>query len=134
MRIIQINKKMIYTKYKKWTNASKTLLNGKKYDSKFEASYSLYLDQEIKKGNLKNYETHQKIELIVNNYRICNYYIDFIAYWENGITEYIETKGYQTVIWKMKWRLFEALYSDIPEIKITLVQQGNSSYPKIRKV
>lgn len=129
---------MVYTKlrtsYRK-TNAYKTKIKGQIYDSKFEGEYSLYLDSLVKKGEITSYDRQVKISLDVNGYHICNYFIDYVAYHKDGITEYIECKGIQMDVWKIKWRLFESLYGDKADVKITLIQQGNQyRIPKLRKV
>lgn len=126
---------MIYTK-KRWSNSKKTNIKGKVFDSKFEGEYSLVLDQMVKEGKIERYERQVKLELNVNNYHICNYYVDFIAFYPNGeLTEYIEVKGLWFAEAKLKFKLFEALFSELPNTKITVIQQGNSLYyPKIRKL
>lgn len=124
----------MYYQKKRWTTAKKQIINGIKYDSKFEAGYAQELEFRKKAGDIKDFETHIKIPLIVNDELITNYYIDFIIYHNDGINEYVETKGYQTDTWKIKWKLFCALYGNDPNIKITLEQQGKFKPPKIRKL
>lgn len=124
---------MYYVK-KRWTNAKKTNYGGHKYDSGFEGNYAAELDLKLRKGVIKSWERQVKIPLDVNGYHICNYYIDFIVHHLDGTTEYVETKGWQSEVWKMKWKIFEALYSDKPDVKLTVVQQGSFKAPKARRV
>ena len=112
--------------------AKKTNYNGKIFDSKFEAQIAMELDMEVKAGKAFKVERQVKIPLIVNGYLICNYYIDFIVY-RDGETEYIEAKGYPTPVWKIKWKLFEALHTK-PGNKLTVIMQGHYKLPRLRKI
>jgi len=124
---------MYYVK-KQWTNAQKQTYNNYSYDSKFEAGYAMFLDSELKAKRISSYEKQVNLDLIVGSYIVCQYRIDFIVYHNDGTTEYVETKGYQTDVWKLKWKLFEALYADLPDVKLTVVQQGSSKCPKPRRI
>jgi hypothetical protein len=83
-------------------------------------------------GEIIKWERQVKIPLEVNGYLVANYYIDFVVY-RDGETEYVECKGYPTPEWKLKWRLFEALYTQ-PGNKLTVIQQGRFKTPKLRKI
>lgn len=124
---------MVYNVYKKWTTAKKQEYNGFRYDSGFEADYARELDLRVKAKDIKSYDRQVNLELIVNDYIVCTYRIDFIIYHNDGIIEYVEIKGWQSDTWKLKWKLFEALYADKPDVKLTIVQQGNYKPPKLRK-
>lgn len=113
-------------------SAKKTEYKGSIYDSKFEAQIAFDLDMEVKAGKAFKVERQVKIPLIVNGYLVENYYIDFIVY-RNGITEYIEAKGYPTPAWKIKWKLFEALYTK-PGNLLTVIMQGKYKPPKAKKI
>ena len=110
----------------------KTAKQGKN-DSKFEASKAQDLELLKKAGEIKDFTEQVKIPLVVNGFHICNYYIDFVVDHNDGETEYIETKGYATDVWKLKWKLFEALY-DVPGNKLTVEFQGKSWRPQRRRV
>ena len=124
----------MYYQTKKWTSAVKQEYNGFRYDSGFEASYAAELDMRVKVKEIKSYEKQVNLDLIVNGYRVCQYRIDFIIHHLDGDLEYVETKGYATDTWKLKWKLFEALYSDIPGNKLTVVKQGNFKMRKLKKM
>src|ERR1035437_8118780 len=111
----------MYYLSKKWTTAKKQEYNGFRFDSGFEASYAAELDLRIKAKDIKGYDKQINLDLIVNDYVVCQYRIDFIVYHLDGTKEFVETKGYATDTWKLKWKLFEALYSDIPDVKLTVV-------------
>lgn len=120
---------MIYFQSTSYSSAKKS--GG--YDSKFEAGYGQGLELRKKSGDIKDYETHQKLELIVNNKVVCDYYIDFVVHHNDGMTEYVETKGWMERSWRIKWKLFLALYEDLPNVKISLVCQGKGYKPRLRK-
>lgn len=103
-------------------------------DSKFEAGKSQDLALLKRAGEIKDFTEQVKIPIEVNGFHICNYYIDFVIEHNDGTTEYLETKGFATDIWKLKWKLFEATYSDKPNVKLTVEYQGKSWKPQRRKV
>lgn len=103
-------------------------------DSKFENGKAQQLELLKKAGEIVDFREQVKIPLVVNNYHICNYFIDFEVEHKDGTIEYIETKGYATDIWKMKWKIFEALYSDKPNVKLTVEYQGKSWKPQRRRI
>lgn len=125
---------MTWTKRHSYFNTAKVKTNGTQYDSKFEAAYAQQLDYRVKAGEIEAYDPHYRIPLEVNGYKVCDYYIDFAVYHKDGTVEYVECKGYPTDTWKLKWKLFCALYEDDPNVKITLEMQGKQKPPKLRKM
>ena len=119
---------MYYQKYSYYN----TKKQGKN-DSKFEAGKAQELDLLKKAGEIKDFKEQVKLSLEVNGFHICNYYIDFVIEHNDGVIEYLETKGYATDAFKLKWKLFEALY-DKPGNKLTLEFQGKSWKPQRRRV
>lgn len=105
-----------------------------KNDSKFEAGKARELGLLQKAGEIKSFQEQVKIPLVVNGYLIANYYIDFVIEHNDGTTEYLETKGYATDTWRLKWKLFEALYSDMPNVVLAVEYQGKGRKPKARKI
>lgn len=116
----------MYLQKNKWTTAKKQVFNGQKYDSGFEASYAAELDLRKKGGDIKDWKRQEKIPLIVNGYLIANYYVDFTVFHKDGIIEYVECKGVAFPTWRIKWKLFEALYSEKPNVMLTVVKQRNN--------
>lgn len=104
-----------------------------KNDSKFEGGKARELELLKKTGAIKDYQEQVKLDLIVNGYLVCTYRIDFVIYHLDGTTEYLETKGYATEAWKLKWKLFEALF-DQPGNKLTVEYQGKSWRPQRRRL
>ena len=115
-----------------FNNYYKTKKAGKN-DSKFEASKAAELALLKRAKEIKDFKEQVKIPLEVNGYHICNYYIDFVITHNDGEIEYLETKGYSTDVWKLKWKIFEALY-DKPGNKLTVEYQGKSWKPQRRRV
>lgn len=92
--------------------------NGYQYMSKLEADVAYQLDMRIKAKEVKSYQRQVKIPLDVKGHHICNYIIDFVVKCTDGTTEYTEAKGFETDVWKMKWKLFEALYGNKKNVKL----------------
>jgi hypothetical protein len=121
----------------------KNTYNDIKYDSGWEAQYANELDLKIFAGIIKSWQRQVVIEINVIEVdgnpvltdntmlqlkkagipftHICNYRIDFVVTNNDDSKEYIEVKGVQTEIFKMKFKLFNALFKIIhPEVKIIL--------------
>ena len=115
-----------------YKSAKKTNYNGSIFDSKFEAQQAIELDMMKKAGEIIDWERQVRIPLEVNGYKVCDYIIDFVVY-RDGETEYLEAKGYPTPVWKLKWRLFEAIFTK-PGNLLTVIMQGKYKPPKLRKI
>ncbi len=102
--------------------------------SGFEANYAAELDLRLKAKDIKGWKRQIRIPLEMNGYHICDYIIDFVVEHNDGTIEYTETKGYPDPIWKLKWKMFEAMYSERPGVVLTIVQQGRMKPPKLRKI
>jgi hypothetical protein len=96
-------------------NAKKVLLDGMKFDSISEGDFYLELLQQKNCGLIKEIQCQAKEEFYIYDKFICNYYVDFKIEHNDGTIEYIEHKGMATDLWKMKWKMLLAKYSD--EIK-----------------
>jgi hypothetical protein len=94
----------------------KTLYNGVEYDSRKEADYARDLDLLLheKNGTLMSWERQIAIPLVVVNEKIANIVVDFRETYVDGRVLYVEIKseGTKTDVWKLKWKLFEALYPE----------------------
>ena len=102
--------------------AARQRYEGRTYPSKKEAGYAQELDWRKKAGDIKDWKPQVKISLDVNGYHITNYFVDFMVEHTDTSIEYVEVKGFSTDVWRMKWALFEALYSDRPDVKLTVVK------------
>lgn len=104
-------------------------------DSKFEAGKAAELELMKQAGEIKDFKEQVVLELAVNNYIVCTYKIDFVIEHSDGITEYLETKGWADKYWKLKWKLFEAIYSEKPNTKLTVEFQGKKNWkPQRRRI
>lgn len=102
-------------------HAESSTHNGIPYHSKKEAAYASELDLRKKACDIKEWDRQIKISLDVNGFHICNYYVDFKILHNDGSLEYVEVKGFETDTWRLKWKLFEALYSNDKD-KLTIVK------------
>jgi hypothetical protein len=116
----------MYHQQNKWTTAKKREFKGQLYDSGFEASYAQELDLRKSAKEIKDWDRQVTLDLRFNDYLVCTYRIDFIVYHHDGTTEYVECKGWASPIWRLKWKLFEALYSNQPNVKLTVIRQQSN--------
>lgn len=104
-------------------NAKSKIYNGKAYHSKKEAAYAQELDIRKQAGDIKGWKGQRKIEIWVNGVRICNYYIDFEVTHNDDSIELVEVKGFETDLWRLKWKLCMALKDEIePGAEWTVVK------------
>ncbi len=102
--------------------AKTSVHNGISYHSKKEAGYAAQLELRLRAGDIKEIKRQVSIPLDVNGRHICNYIIDFVVTLADGTLEYIEVKGFETDVWRIKWKLFEALFGGLPGMKLTVVR------------
>lgn len=93
--------------------STRTDYNGMWFQSKLEANYAKQLDWRIKAGEVKEWKRQHKIEIKVNGVKICNYYIDFVVTLKDGSQQFVEVKGFEQEVWRLKWKLCMAMKDDI---------------------
>lgn len=93
--------------------SNKTEYNGITYASKREADYAAELDIRVRVGELQSWESQIIFPLVVNGIKIGKYTIDFKEVSKDGGVIYTETKGYADKTFKLRWKIFRALYPDI---------------------
>lgn len=117
--------------------AKTTEHNGIRYHSKFEAGYAAELDLRVKAKDIKSWERQVKLDLKVNGMHITNYYIDFVVTHNDGSREFVEVKGMEMEVWKMKWKILEATFDEFkqtPDDRLTVVKQNSNWWVnKLRK-
>lgn len=97
--------------------------NGRKYDSIKEANYAEELDWRIKAGEVKEWLPQYKIDLRVNGIHIANYFVDFKVVMSDGSIEFHEVKGLELPLWKMKWKILEAVKNEIePGVELVVIK------------
>lgn len=117
-------------------HAKSTIYNNISYHSKLEAAYAEGLDMAVKAGDIVKWERQVRLDLKVNGYHITNYYIDFIIHHHDGSREFVETKGFSTDTFRIKWAIFEATFDrfrEHPDDCITLVKQNSWGPPRRKK-
>jgi hypothetical protein len=85
--------------------------------SRAEAAYcnKLWVMTRDKKRGWYCYSTQKTYSLDVNGHHICNHIVDFaLMDKKRNVLEVIEIKGFATAVWKIKYKLFKALYPEIP--------------------
>ena len=106
----------------KYQNVSQ-VYNGYRYASSLEANFAISLDWRLEAGDIKAWERQVKIDIRVKKRHITNYFVDFKVIHNDDSIEYVETKGFETNVWRLKWKLFEALIDEIdPGATLTIVK------------
>jgi len=114
--------KRVYQKRNKY-KAVKQMFNGRLYHSKKEAAFAQELHLRKLAGEITDIIPQYPLRLYVNEKKICNYFIDFKVVYPDNSIELIEVKGFETDIWRLKWKLTEALLDEIePNAKLVLVK------------
>lgn len=104
-------------------NAKSSIYNGISYHSKKEAAYAQELDLRKEAGDIKRWERQVAIDLFVHDKKICRYYVDFRVIYPDGQEELVEVKGFETEVWRLKWKLLEAIWNkEHPEVQLTVVK------------
>ena len=114
---------MYYTKRGNKYGAKSTIYNGVCYHSKKEAGYAQELDLRVRAKDIKSWERQVRIDLKVYGQHITNYYIDFVITHNDGSLEYVEIKGFSTETWRLKYKLFEAIFNkEQPGVVLTIIR------------
>ena len=91
-------------------SARKTVYDGCKYDSKFEASVAQQLDLEKRAGQILDYDRQYRVDMYA--YSQCgtrkmrkSHKVDFRVHNLDGTFTLLEAKGFETAHWKecVKW-------------------------------
>jgi len=84
--------------------------NGVVYDSKAEALYAFKLDGLMAAGKIKAWDRQTVFPLKVDGQLICKFVVDFVVKEADGSNVIHEIKGWETPEYKLKLKLFKALY------------------------
>ena len=87
-------------------NAVKTRIDGITFDSKKEARYYGELKLRVMAGEVSHFL--MQVPLILPGG--VRYRLDFLEFWMDGSVHYIDAKGVQTAVFKIKKKQVEALY------------------------
>lgn len=89
--------------------------------SKKEADYAQDLDLRLRAKDIKAWIPQFRLNLVVNGLPICTYVVDFLVINNDDTEEIHEVKGYATDLWKIKWKLAEALFGN--KYKMVLINE-----------
>jgi len=87
---------------------------GRQYHSGQEADDAMWLDLMVQDGRLKEVKPQHKIRFEINGKHLWTHIIDFKVTLPDGREKMVETKGFATELWRRNYKLFQALYPDIP--------------------
>ena len=104
---------MVWHKFK----AKPIVMDGKRWDSTLEYKYMLHLEMLKKSGEVLFYHDHVNIRLTGGT----KYEVDFQVFYADGTVKYIDVKGVETDIFKIKKREVEAIYP----FEIQIVKRGD---------
>jgi hypothetical protein len=91
--------------------ARPVVVNGERFDSKKEAKRWLVLQMLNQSGEIKNLQRQVSIPLFAAGKKICTYRADY-KYERNGQTVIEDAKGYQTDVFKIKWKWAQAMHPE----------------------
>jgi uncharacterized Zn finger protein (UPF0148 family) len=110
--------------------ARKTEFNGKKFDSKYEASVAQELELRKRAGDILDYDTQYKVEMAIHRsdgkkaFTVAHK-VDFRVHNRDKTFELLEAKGVETPDYKWRRRLLEELWLPLhPDYTYRVVKQG----------
>ena len=80
------------------------------FHSKREAQHYWKLAALQAAGQISNLKKQVRFDLVVNGEKICSYYADFTYSLPDGSKVIDEVKGFRTDVFRVKWKLLQALY------------------------
>lgn len=89
------------------------------HPSRGECEYCETLQLMKKSGNIKEFEYEKRYRLEVNGVLVSSHKPDFTVTYPDGRVEVHEFKGFETDGWRVRHKLFMAVY---PEIKYVVVK------------
>lgn len=100
-------------------NAKKVEIDGIKFDSKAEGEYYLHLKQQVAERQILGFERQKRmllqegfnVEGVEGKIRPIFYVVDFIVTENDGTVTYIDVKGVETDVFKLKKKLFMKRYN-----------------------
>ncbi len=103
----------------------KTIVDGIQFDSIKEAEYYCKLKILKKAGEIKDFGLQPRFELQPGfekngvKYQPITYVADFVIVNNDGTTDVVDVKGFETQVFKIKKKLFEYKY---PELSLKVVK------------
>ena len=118
---------MVYIQKYRWNkfNNKKCEYGGYIYDSRLEGDYAQELDLRKKAGDIKDWDRQFKVSIDINGFHICNYYVDFRVFENDGSITLTEMKGMETEVWRLKKKLLEAVWlPENPDYQYEVIKQN----------
>ena len=84
--------------------------NGYKFASRAEARRAAELDILRRAGQIGPVEYHPRYAIAVSGVKVCDYVADFAYLTREGVQVVEDVKGFKTPVYRLKKKLFEALY------------------------
>lgn len=108
----------MFRRYSKY-NAKKVEIDGIKFDSKAEGDYYLHLKQQVAERKILGFERQKRmllqegfsVEGVKGKIRPIFYVVDFIITENDGTLTYVDVKGMETDVFKLKKKLFMKRYN-----------------------
>lgn len=108
----------MFRRYSKY-NAKKVEVDGIKFDSKAEGDYYLHLKQQVTERQILGFERQKRmllqegfsVEGVKGKIRPIFYVVDFIITENDGTLTYVDVKGVETDVFKLKKKLFMKRYN-----------------------
>ena len=108
----------MFRRYSKY-NAKKVEIDGIKFDSKAEGEYYLHLKQQVTERQILGFERQKRmllqegfsVEGVKGKIRPIFYVVDFIVTENDGTLTYVDVKGMETDVFKLKKKLFMKRYN-----------------------
>ena len=97
----------------KYHNRSCKCILKHQHDSVLEATHCNKLYAMAKAKEIKGYIIQKTYSLDVKKQHIANIRVDFLVVGNDGKKYVVETKGFKTEVWRLKHKLFQALYPKI---------------------
>lgn len=100
-------------------NNIKTTVDGIEFDSKREAEYYCQLKLLKQAGEIRDIGLQPRFELQPGfnkngkRFRPITYVADFVITNNDGTTDVVDIKGFETQVFKIKQKLFEYMYPDL---------------------
>lgn len=116
--------------------AVKCDFNGRRFDSKHEASVAMWLEAEKQQGLIKGYDCQFRVEMVAYDRHgkpvmRKNHRVDFRAHNNDGTFSLIEAKGFDTDDWKERRRWLEALWlPENPDHDYTVIYNRSNKFAK----
>jgi len=89
--------------------------SGHRHDSRGEASCCNVLHAMLEDCEI---ETQKTFTFYVNDIKVTSHRVDFLVTYKDGSQKVYEFKGFERPEWRIKHKLFEALYPEIPYIVV----------------